>query len=489
MAAKDLYIGGEWISGYGPVFKSQDPSNGEIIWSRSSASSTDVARAVKAAEKAFSAWALLPIEERINYLMLYQNILKEEKEQFKLAISRETGKPLWESATEVDSMINKITISIEAYRLRCAEIRKEVGNGLSVTRHKPHGAVGVLGPFNFPAHLPHGHIVPALLAGNTIVFKPSEETPLVGQLMAEYWDLAQLPKGVFNLIQGKKEAGIALSSNPNLKGLYFTGSYPTGVSLAAQFAKTPGRILALEMGGNNPLVISLTKDHLAAAYTTVQSAYITAGQRCTCARRLIVIENGAHEDFLNKLVHLIKNIVVGYYSNTPEPFMGPVINETSVIRLLTAQAALQMNGGKSLVEMQRLGTSSLLVSPGLIDVTDIKELPDEEYFGPLLQVIRVPDLDAAIQKANETAYGLSAGLISDSEEEFRKFYQLVNAGVINWNSSTTGASSAAPFGGLGKSGNHRPSALYAADYCATPIASMEVPQLVMPNQLLPGIEI
>lgn len=489
MTVKDLYINGEWISGYGPAFKSQDPSNGEIIWSRSSASASDVGRAVKAAENAFRTWSLLPIEERIGYLTTFQQIVKTEKEPLKLAISRETGKPLWESSAEVDSMVNKVSISIDAYRIRCAEIKKELAHGLSITKHKPHGPVGVLGPFNFPGHLPNGHIIPALLAGNTIVFKPSEQTPLVGQLMAEYWDLAELPKGVFNLIQGKKEAGIALSSNLNLKGLYFTGSYPTGVALARQFANTPGRILALEMGGNNPLVVSTTNDPLAAAYMTVQSAYITSGQRCTCARRLILIENEGTEEFIDKLIHLIRNMSVGYYNQSPEPFMGPVINEDAVIKLLTAQAAMLMKGGRTLVEMQQLGKSSSLLTPGLIDITEAHGIPDEEYFGPLLQLIRVPDMASAIKKANETQYGLVAGLISNREDEFEEFYQNVNAGVINWNTPTTGASSSAPFGGIGNSGNHRPSALYAADYCAYPVASMQSKELKLPVQLSPGIEI
>lgn len=489
MTVKDLYINGEWISGYGPVFKSQDPSNQEIIWSRSSASISDVERAVKAAANAFTNWALLPIEERIGYLTTFQQIVKTEKAPLKLAISRETGKPLWEASAEVDSMVNKVSISIEAYHIRCAEIKKEIAQGLSITRHKPHGVVGVLGPFNFPGHLPNGHIIPALLAGNTVVFKPSEQTPLVGQLMAEYWDLAELPKGVFNLIQGKKETGIALSSNLKLKGLYFTGSYTTGVALAGQFAKTPGRILALEMGGNNPLIVSKTNDALAAAYLTLQSAYVTSGQRCTCARRLILIEQEGSEEFLAKLVHLIKNINVGYYDQSPEPFMGPVINEEAVTRLLTAQASMIMKGGRSIVEMQQMGKTSCLVSPGLIDVTEAQGIPDEEFFGPLLQLIRVPDLASAIEKANDTQYGLVAGLVSDSEEEFNEFYQYVNAGVINWNTPTTGASSAAPFGGIGNSGNHRPSALYAADYCAYPVASMQSKDLKLPEILLPGIDI
>ncbi len=489
MSQQDLFISGKWVSGYGRKMLSKDSASNEVIYQGSMASPNDVSRAVSAGVAAFPGWSKISFEERAAYLDNYKQQLAAAKPQLQLAISQETGKPLWESAAEVDSMINKIPLSIEAYRQRCKNSSIEAPNGHSVTRYKPHGAIAVLGPFNFPGHLPNGHIVPALLAGNTVIFKPSELTPLVGKLMAECFEKAGLPAGVFNLLQGPSAIGAALAQNEDIQGLLFTGSFRAGVALSTTFAKTPGKMLALEMGGNNPLVVSKVDNLHNAIHAALLSAFITAGQRCTCARRLIVIDSKEGRTFVEALVKAIAAIKVGYYNQSPEPFMGPLINEAAVVRLLTAQALLQAKGGAPLVKLEQIGTASNLVTPGLIDVTDAADLPDEEFFGPLLQLTYVPDLKTAIDKANQTKYGLSASLLSDKREEFDEFYRLVHAGVINWNAPTTGASSAAPFGGVGNSGNHRPSAFFAADYCAYPIASLEVEPNNLPPKSIPGVNL
>lgn len=395
-------------------------------------------------------------------------------------ISKETGKPLWDSYTEVQAMLNKIPLSIEAYRQRCATTERPQKNGISITRHKPHGVVVVIGPFNFPGHLPNGHIVPALLAGNTVVFKPSEFTPLTAVLMIQCWEKAGLPKGVINLVQGLHETGKALLSNSTIAGVFFTGSAQTGGLILKQLGTSPQKILALEMGGNNPLIISHVSDINTACHLTIQSGYLTSGQRCTCARRLIVVESDQTQSFLGELIQMIRDIKVGPYTDRPEPFMGPLIHQKAAEHVLTMQSKLKSLGGNSLVESQILEPGTSFLSPGLMDVTHIPNKPDEELFGPFLQIIRVDNLAAAIEEANKTQYGLSAGLFSDSQAEYELFYQKVKAGVINWNTPLTGASSSAPFGGIGLSGNHRPSAFYAADYCSYPVASLESKNLNMP---------
>lgn len=469
------------------VFISHNPATGEKLWSGPSATQHDVDEAVASARSALEKWSHLSFEKRINHLIAYKDVLTSEKDAMAETISQETGKPLWDSKGEVLAMINKVAISIDAYQKRCTELILEQPHALSITRHKPHGVIAVLGPYNFPGHLPNGHIIPALLAGNTVVFKPSELTPLVGEKMIALWKKSGLPQGVINLVQGLAETGKFLSKHPGIDGLLFTGSWPTGKSLAATFAETPQKILALEMGGNNPLIVSSLSNIKAAAYITVQSAFLSSGQRCTCARRLIVIQNGFSKTFQEQLIAMIKAIQVGAYTDTPEPFMGPVISLAAAKKLLETQKKLQDSGGKSLVPMQHLKNDLPFLSPGLIDVTDIRERSDEELFGPLLQLIRVPDINSAIEEANHTAYGLSAGLLSDSLEEYELFYQKIRAGVVNWNTQLTGASSSAPFGGIGKSGNHRPSAFYAADYCAFPVASLENKTLQMPSTIAPGI--
>jgi len=470
------------------VLKSFNPATGEVVWEGQSASGQDVNKAVKSAQSAFLQWRGLSLEERKNILKRFAECLTRQKQEFARVISEEAGKPLWESLMEVTAMINKVDISFQAYEERCQEIKKEGKGFVRQTCFKPHGVVAVLGPFNLPGHLPHGHIVPALLAGNTVVFKPSEQTPHVGEKYIKCWKEAGLPEGVINLVQGGKEIGAALSSHEDINGLFFTGSFQAGRAIHKLFGGHPEKILALEMGGNNPLIVDNVKDIQAAAYMTIQSAFITSGQRCVCARRLIVLKGAKGDAFIGTLVNMSKGIKVGAFTEDPEPFMGPVISEEAGRNILERQKDLMQNGGKVLLEVKQAGSSAAILSPGIMDSTEIKERKDEEIFGPLLQIVRVANLDEAIDEADRTEYGLAAGLLSDDPEVYQRFMQEARAGIINWNRPLTGASSEAPFGGIGRSGNHRPSAYFAADYCAYPAASMQSDQLVMPEKLTPGIE-
>ncbi|MCA1748971.1 MAG: succinylglutamate-semialdehyde dehydrogenase, partial [Sphingomonadales bacterium] len=383
------------------------------------------------------------------------------------------GKPVWEAKTEVEAVINKVDISITAYHERTPQRKKEGAMGMqNALRHKPHGVLAVLGPFNFPAHLPNGHIVPALLAGNAVVFKPSEKTPAVGEFLVECYHEAGVPEGVVRLLIGGPEQGRALAGEEGIDGLLFTGSARGGLSLHRQFADRPDKILALELGGNNPLVVWNSREIEGAATIAVQSAYMTAGQRCTGARRLIV-EEGQHEPLIEAIRKIIDRIIVGAPHDGPAPFMGPVIDNAAADAVSESFLELMMKGGKPIANLRRLEEDKPFLTPGLIDVTDVEKRPDEEIFGPCLQVIRVPDFESAIAEANDTSFGLSASLISGDPALYDKFWANIRAGIVNWNAPTNGASSASPFGGIGFSGNHRPSAYYAADYCAYPVASAE----------------
>ena len=384
-------------------------------------------------------------------------------------------------------MANKIDISVQSYRARTGVVSSVIADGDAVLRHRPHGVFAVFGPYNFPGHLPNGHIVPALIAGNTLVFKPSEYAPQTAIKTVQLWEQAGLPKGVLNLVNGAKDTGIALSKNADIDGVLFTGSYQTGVILHKLFAGQPGKMLALEMGGNNALVAWDVKDVDAAVHHTIFSAFVSAGQRCTCARRLVIPNSAQGQAFLDRLVQVAAAIKVGASDAQPAPFMGPVVSSAIAQRLLAAQADLIAKGGKSLLEMRQLEANTGFLSAGIIDVTDAKGIPDEEWFGPMLQVIRVADFAQAIEVANATSYGLAAGLLSDDAALWQQFQTEIRAGVVNWNRPTTGAASTAPFGGIGNSGNHRPSAYYAADYCAYPVASIETSVLEMPKQLSPGL--
>ncbi|KIQ30122.1 succinylglutamate-semialdehyde dehydrogenase, partial [Pseudomonas viridiflava] len=475
-----LYIAGAWQAGQGETITSLNPVTQHVLWSGQGATAEQVDLAVQAARQAFPGWARRSLQERIDVLEAFAARLKHHADDLARCIGEETGKPLWESATEVTTMVNKVAISVQSYRERTGEKSGPLGDATAVLRHKPHGVVAVFGPYNFPGHLPNGHIVPALLAGNTVLFKPSELTPKVAELTVKCWIEAGLPAGVLNLLQGDRETGIALAANPGIDGLFFTGSSRTGNALHQQFAGRPDKILALEMGGNNPLVVDEVQDVDAAVYTVIQSAFISAGQRCTCARRLLVPQGEWGDAFLARLVAVSETIEVGSFDQQPAPFMGSVISLDAALGLLDAQRILLAKGAVSLLEMRQPLAQSALLTPGIIDVTAVSERSDEELFGPLLQVIRYADFDAAIAEANDTHYGLAAGLLSDSEARYQQFWLESRAGIVNWNKQLTGAASSAPFGGVGASGNHRASAYYAADYCAYPVASLETGSLTLP---------
>ncbi len=484
-----LYIAGAWQNGQGEIIESLNPVTQQVLWTGHAANAEQVSEAVKAARQAFPAWAKRSFEERLSVLEAFAASLKTHADELARCIGEETGKPLWESATEVTSMINKVAISVQSYRERTGEKIGPLGDATAVLRHKPHGVVAVFGPYNFPGHLPNGHIVPALLAGNSVVFKPSELTPKVAELTVKCWIEAGLPAGVLNLLQGARKTGVALAAHAGIDGLFFTGSSRTGNSLHQQFAGRPDKILALEMGGNNPLVVDQVADLDAAVYTIIQSAFISAGQRCTCARRLLVPQGAWGDRLLERLVEVSKLIEVGAFDQQPAPFMGSVISLSAARDLLAAQTLLIDSGAQVLLRMTQPSTTAALLTPGIIDVTGVSERSDEELFGPLLQVFRYSDFDAAIAEANNTAFGLAAGLLSDSEARYQQFWLESRAGIVNWNKQLTGAASSAPFGGVGASGNHRASAYYAADYCAYPVASLETPTLALPAALTPGVRL
>ncbi|MCO6355931.1 succinylglutamate-semialdehyde dehydrogenase [Pseudoalteromonas shioyasakiensis] len=487
MSVTTQLIDNQWQAGLGHDFSSINPSNGEVVWQGKTATAEQVADAIKAARSAQLGWADMTLEERIVILENFAAELKEHSEEFATIIARETGKPLWETRTEVGAMTGKIAISIRAYNERTGTTENPMPGAKAFIRHKPHGVVAVFGPYNFPGHLPNGHIVPAILAGNTVVFKPSELTPHVAEFTLKLWLKAGLPAGVINLVQGEVDTGIALASHQDIDGLFFTGSSNTGHLLHKQFAGHPGKILALEMGGNNPLIVKDVADVSAAVHDIIQSGFITSGQRCTCSRRLF-IENSANGDaILEKLIAATKNIKVADSFSEDQPFMGAMISEKAALGMVAAQQQLLDMGATSLVELKHLEPGTGFVSPGIIDVTAVKDMPDEEHFGPLIKVYRYTDFDSAINEANNTSFGLSAGLLSDDSDDYQHFLKRIRAGIVNWNRPITGASSAAPFGGIGASGNHRASAYYAADYCAYPVASVEADKVNLPQTLAPGL--
>ncbi len=481
-----LIINNQSVKGEADVFSSISPFNGKRIWSGKAASVQQVEKALLAAETALASWRILPFTDRLSLVERFGERVTKKREELAYVIGLETGKPLWEAKTEVAAMISKIALSHQAYQERSGEKSKTNDDKKVRLNHRGLGVMAVLGPFNFPAHLPNGHIIPALLAGNTIVFKPSEQTPYTAQMMMELWLEAGLPKGVINLVQGGKKVGEALTHSAKTAGILFTGSAITGHALHRQLAGKPEKMLALEMGGNNPLIVSSHYGNLdACVYTIIQSAFLSAGQRCTCARRLFIPKGEKGNALISALIQATKALRISEPFDEDPPFMGALISEQAARGMLDTQADLIAAGAAPLLLAKHL--THAFVTPAILDVTAITELPDEEYFAPLLQVIRYQNFEYAIEKANQTRFGLSAGLISVSDSEWEQFYSQSRAGIVNRNVPLTGASGELPFGGIGASGNLRPSAYYAADYCAYPIASIEAKLALLPHTLAHGI--
>jgi succinylglutamic semialdehyde dehydrogenase len=452
---------------------SYEPATGVELWR---APMGDVDETVERARQSWPGWAAQPLARRIELMRRFVNEVRKEQEEFAELIARETGKPMWEARTEVEAVMNKVEISIRAFAERTGQRKLDSAlQGTAAVRHKPHGVMAVLGPYNFPAHLPNGHIVPALLAGNAVVLKPSEKTPAVGEALIQYFRRAGVPAGVAQILIGGPDAGKALVAHADVNGVLFTGSAQVGIAINRTLATDPGKIVALEMGGNNPIILWDTPKIADAAALIVQSAFTSAGQRCTAARRLIV-KAGLYDEAVAQVKALVERMVIGAPFDDPQPFLGPVIDQQAADQLTEGFLYLLSNGGRAITHMRRPLGELPFVTPGMIDTTAMAERPDVELFGPLLQVIRVDDFDEAIAEANATRFGLSASLIGGGPQDYSHFWANVRAGIVNWNRPTNGASSAAPFGGVGFSGNHRPAAFYAADYCAYPVASSEMEQ-------------
>ncbi len=467
--AKGVFIGGKWIDGDGSWFDKTDPATGDVSWEGAAATPAQVAEAVERAHVAQTDWARRPQHDRTRILEMYADELAARADAIAEAISRDMGKALWDARAEAGAMKGKIAISITAQNERAGTKMSEAPFGSNHLTHRPHGVMAVLGPFNFPGHLPNGHIVPALLAGNACVFKPSELAPSVAAILVEAFMAAGLPADVLQVVHGGREVGAALIA-ADIDGLLFTGSAKTGLFFHKHFAGRPEVMLALELGGNNPLIIWDPAHIQAASDIAVQSAFLTTGQRCSCARRVIIPSGDWGDTVVESIVAKTKGLTIGAWTED-EAFMGPLVSEQAAQNALDFQMMLSKAGGKTLRRLKRLERGGGFVTAGVIDVTDAHHIPDEELFGPLMQIIRVDTFDEAIKRANDTRFGLSGGLVSDNDALWLQAHREMRAGILNRNRPTAGASGAMPFGGPGLSGNFRPGAYYAADYCAWPQAS------------------
>jgi succinylglutamic semialdehyde dehydrogenase len=452
-----------------------NPSTGAVIWRGLPACPDQVRDAVARARKAAGLWQRTSHQERTEILERFGEIVRQEEDDLARLVSTETGKPFWEARQEAQAVWGKIALTIEAdQRADRGEIPAATGMRLRLV-HRPLGVIAILGPFNMPAHLPHGQIAPALLAGNAVVFKPSPLAPATADWMLERWARAGLPVGVLQVLHGGGNVGQWLAEDAGIDGVFFTGSRKVGGLLHRALAGFPERLLALEMGGNNPLLLGSCANHNAALDLTLESAFITAGQRCTCARRLIVRDGASADAFLEELAHRAGRIRLGSPTEQPEPFLGPVIDAPAARRALEFQEKMLRAGAVALRPLEQQHAPLPFLRPGILIAPRGLDLPDEEVFAPLLMVQKARDFSHALALANATRFGLAAGLLSDSLEEFEMFSDEIQAGVVNWNCPTTGASGRLPFGGLKASGNHRPAGWTMRASCHAPVAVKAAP--------------
>ncbi|MEK6703690.1 MAG: aldehyde dehydrogenase family protein [Planctomycetota bacterium] len=480
-------IGGRWLplpAGPSAITSTNPAHPSSTVWS-GLADPTHVDSAVAAARQALKVWSHWPGEKRAQVLRTFQDIAARRVNDIAAIIQSETGKVAWDSKAEATLLGAKVDITLDAGP--DAAMRRVTGfeTPLADTRSgrcwfRPHGVMAVLGPFNFPAHLPNGHIIPALAMGNTIVLKPSDKTPGVGQLLGELYqealDAHGAPPGVVNVVQGRADIAQSLVAHDDLDAVLFTGSWPVGRAIMAANLDRPGRMLALEMGGNNAAVILPDADLRQAVIECVRSAFITTGQRCTCTRRVIV-----HESIAPKVIAAIckaaSNLIVGDPAAPHPVFMGPVISESARKAILDAQSTLAKAGGEVLVPCTSIDGEGWFISPGVMRVPRF-ELgttgpgADIEIFGPFLRVSTAASLDDALTQANATNFGLAASIFTRDQAAIDQFLTHARAGCVNVNTGTAGASSKLPFGGLGQSGNHRPAGAFSLDYCAYPVAGM-----------------
>jgi len=468
----------EWLRSISPA----DPSDAIGAFPVADAAALDAALA--RARRAFPAWRDAGLEARAAILRRFRDLARAAEEELARLIARETGKALWDARGEARLLAAKVDATLEEGLRLVAPL--EAGPGARATWH-PRGVLAVLGPFNFPAHLPNGHIVPALATGNSVVFKPSEKAPAVGAFAAELWRRAGLPEGVLEIAQGGGATGRALALHPGVDGVLFTGSWAVGRALEAATLDQPGKLLALEMGGSNAIVVLEDADLELALAETALSVCATTGQRCSCARRLFVARPLV-EEFAERLADVLRGLRVGPPLE-PGVFMGPLIDRAAFDGLARWRARAADAGGERLLLVEP-DLPAPWVGAGLVRFEKLAQTHPyqrEEIFGPEAALYPVDDLDQAIAAVNDSDYGLVASVMTRDRARYEHCIGRVRTGLLNWNRATVGASGRLPFGGEGKSGNGRPAGILSSLYCTFPQAHLEHAGGFDPASLPPGM--
>ncbi|MBE2254451.1 MAG: aldehyde dehydrogenase family protein [Myxococcus sp.] len=472
------------------VIELRSPADQADVVGRHAWALSHVDDAVMAARAAFPSWRRLGQPARAALLRAYQAQLKAHADALARCIAREIGKPLWEAKTEVGAMVSKVDVSLGEGAAFVKDVT--IADLPGEIRHRPHGVAAVIGPFNFPGHLPNGQLVPALLTGNTVVFKPSDKGPGTAALMAKCFEAAGFPAGVFNLVQGAVPTAEKLVSHPGIDALLFTGSVPVGQRIVAANAHRPGLLVALELGGKNATVVLDDCDLERTVRELAFSGFATAGQRCTATSR-VVVTRGIAPRLIEGLAAAARSVVVGHVFDEGV-FMGPVISEQTRAQLLAAQQKAVAAGFEPVVPggaVEVPGRRGFYVRPAVHvargGVVRAAGYTDTELFAPDLAVITVDSLEQAVEVANETEFGLSAAVFTEAAAAFERCADELRVGVLHWNRSSAGASGRLPFGGIRASGNHRPAGIVMGQACTYPLAVLLPQQAGAPLPTWPGL--
>lgn len=435
---------------------------------------------IHSAQKGFEIWRKTSFEERINYLKKYQEAVKKKKDDIAMALALEVGKPLWEAKTEAAALESKVTVTItdSFERIKQKTIKEVMPKIDGHVISKPLGPSFIIGPFNFPCHLANGQILSALLAGNSIIFKPSEKTIYSAQLMMECFHEAGFPEGVINFINGTGYTASKITGDKRIRGVFFTGSKAVGQRILENTYKDISKLVALELGGKNSTIIHHDVNITHALPELLRAAFLTTGQRCT-STSMILVHKKVEQEFIDQFKKLTERIRVGHPTkSTPEAFMGPLIDEHAQKLYFDFCKAGVDEGAEEIFSPKILdvGHRGYYVSPSIHYAKKPNlqgKFIQEEIFGPNCFFVPYEDINEAIAIANCTEYGLAASVFTRDPKIYELCLRDVNSGLINLNRSTVGATARLPFGGTKNSGNHHPAAVSMIDSCVNTVASLE----------------
>lgn len=487
------FINGKWIKYERPqgTFPSQSPAN--LAWTLPDVSYhfNDIDEAANSGQRAFHDWKNIALEDRIKALKRFASEIEKRSDRMARLIAFEIGKPLKEAKGEVAGLINKINVTIESALKYVATQTIAAPNGRGEIHYRPKGLVLVIGPFNFPVHLSHGHVVPALLMGNSVILKPSERAPYSAQVYMEAAEAADFPPGVLQLVHGNAEVATRLLRHISVNGVIATCSYEVGVKIQAALTANPEKLVALEMGGKNAAIVwSVPTAAKAGTGATgldkiaddlITSSFLTTGQRCTALSRTYV-NRALLPELITKFHERAKKLIVGNpFDTDPEPFMGPIVTQQARDKFLRYDTIAGSEGAEAIMRpkaLERMGRASekplpegYYVAPAIHLVkkwSAESNYQNHEIFGPDMFFCPIDSLDEGIEATNSNNYGLSFSLFSAKEDEFKYVCDRVDVGLAYWNKPTVGASALLPFGGWKRSGNHRPAGIFAI-YASTQV--------------------